>query len=140
MAAYSRDQGTLLKNPGDYMGPEMHEIVHLATARDVTFYTLDSRGLYTPMGAAFDASDEPQITRMVVLLPEIQQEKETMALENQDALAELAAATGGVFVRNTNDLAQECGRPWRTGANTTCWRTCPATRRPMASSAKSRWR
>jgi VWFA-related protein len=106
MAAYSRDQGTLLKNPGDYMGPEMHEIVRLATARDVTFYTLDSRGLYTPMGAGFDASEEPQITRLIVLLPEIQQQKETMALENQDALAELAAATGGVFVRNTNDLAQ----------------------------------
>jgi len=106
MAAYSRDQGVLLKNPGDYMGPEMHEIVRLATARDVTFYTLDSRGLYTPMSAGFDASDEPQITRMLVLLPEVQQEKETMALESQDALTELAAATGGVFVRNTNDLAR----------------------------------
>jgi VWFA-related protein len=58
------------------------------------------------MGAGFDASEEPQITRLIVLLPEIQQQKETMALENQDALAELAAATGGVFVRNTNDLAQ----------------------------------
>jgi len=105
MAAYSRDQGILLKNPGDYMGPEMHEVVRLATARDVTFYTLDSRGLYAPMGAGFDASDDGQITRMIVLLPEVQQEKETVALENQDALAELAAATGGVFVRNSNDLA-----------------------------------
>jgi VWFA-related protein len=106
MAAYAREEGILQKNPGDYMGPEMSEVIRLATARDVTFYTLDSRGLYAPAGAGFDASDEPQITRMVVLLPELQQQKETVALENQDPLAELAAATGGVFVKNTNDLTE----------------------------------
>jgi VWFA-related protein len=104
MAAYSRDQGVLERNPGDFMGPEMEKVIRLATARDVVFYTLDSRGLYTTVGGGYDASGEYQMTRIMVLLPEIQQEKETLAIENQAAMAELAAATGGVFVHNSNDL------------------------------------
>ena len=104
MAAYSRDQGVLQRNPGDFMGPEMQEVIRLATARDVVFYTLDSRGLYTSVGGGYDASSEYQMPRIMVLLPEIQQEKETLAIENQAAMAELAAATGGVFVHNSNDL------------------------------------
>ena len=104
MAAYSRDQGVLQRNPGDFMGPEMQEVIRLATARDVVFYTLDSRGLYTSVGGGYDASSEYQMARIMVLLPEIQQEKETLAIENQAAMAELAAATGGVFVHNSNDL------------------------------------
>jgi len=104
MAAYSRDQGELQRNPGDFMGPEMQEVIRLATARDVVFYTLDSRGLYTTVGGGYDASGEYQMTRIMVLLPEIQQEKETLAIENQAPMAELAAATGGVFVHNSNDL------------------------------------
>jgi len=80
------------------------EVIRLATARDVVFYTLDSRGLYTSVGGGYDACGEYQMTRIMVLPPEIQQEKETLAIENQAAMAELAAATGGVFFHNSNDL------------------------------------
>jgi hypothetical protein len=47
------------------------EVIRLATARDVVFYTLDSRGLYTSVGGGYDASGEYQMTRIMVLLPEI---------------------------------------------------------------------
>ena len=104
MAAYSRDPGELLRNPGDTLESDLQAIVRLAAAHDVTFYTLDSRGLYTSPAGGYDASGEYQMSRIVVILPEIQQEKETIAIENQAAMGELAAATGGVFFHNSNDL------------------------------------
>jgi VWFA-related protein len=104
MAAYSQDPGVLLHNPVEHLGQELQEVVRLATAHDVTFYTLDSRGLYTSPAGGYDASGEYQMTRITVILPEIQQEKETLAIENQAAMAELAGSTGGVFFHNSNDL------------------------------------
>jgi VWFA-related protein len=104
IAAYLQDPSELMNNPVDNLEPEVQEILRLATARNVTFYTLDSRGLYTSPTGGYDASGEYQMTRVVVLLPQVQQQKETTALENQDAMRELALTTGGVFFHNSNDL------------------------------------
>lgn len=104
IAAYLQDPSELMKNPVDNLEPEVQAILRLATARNVTFYTLDSRGLYTSPTGGYDASGEYQMTRVVVLLPQVQQQKESAALENQDAMRELAATTGGVFFHNSNDL------------------------------------
>lgn len=104
IAAYLQDPSELVNNRVEDLEPEVQEILRLATARNVTFYTLDSRGLYTSPTGGYDASGEYQMTRIVVLLPQIQQQKETAALENQDAMRELAATTGGVFFHNSNDL------------------------------------
>ncbi|HKS95628.1 MAG TPA: VWA domain-containing protein, partial [Terriglobia bacterium] len=104
IAAYLQDPSELVNNRIEDLEPEVQEILRLATARNVTFYTLDSRGLYTSPAGGYDASGEYQMTRVVVLMPQVQEQKDTAALENQDAMRELAATTGGVFFHNSNDL------------------------------------
>jgi VWFA-related protein len=105
LALYFQNPTEEMQNPGDSLGPEVEEIVRLATARDVTFYTLDSRGLYASGAGALDASQELQFNRAgPILLPQIQQQKDMISHENEDAMTELAVATGGVFYHNSNDL------------------------------------
>jgi VWFA-related protein len=115
IAAYIGNPSEVLKSTGDDVEPELQEILRLATARDVTFYTLDSRGLYAPSGGGYDAGGDYQMTRITVILPQIQQQKETTALENQDAMAELAATTGGVFSHNSNDLLKGMHQAFEDG-------------------------
>ncbi len=105
LALYFQIPSEELQNPGDSLRPEIDDIVRLATARDVTFYTLDSRGMYGSAAGALDASQDLQYGRVgPVLLPMIEQQKDIRAHENQDAMTELAVATGGVFYHNSNDL------------------------------------
>lgn len=104
MAIYFQDPAEEMRNTGDSMRPDLEAIVHLATSADVTFYTLDSRGLYTSSAGGFDASHEYEMTRVTVLLPQVQQQKDLEDRENQDGMAELAASTGGVFYHNSNDI------------------------------------
>lgn len=105
MAIYANDPGELLRNPVESLESEIQTVIQLATTNNVTIYTLDSKGLYTVVGGGYDASGEVQLTRGVgVILPQIQQQKETNALDTEAPLGELAAATGGVFFHNSNDL------------------------------------
>lgn len=94
-----------LQNPGDSLKPAIDDLVRLASARDVIFYTLDSRGLYASAAGALDASQDLQYGRVgPVLLPMMEQQKNIQAHENQDAMTELAVETGGIFYHNSNDL------------------------------------
>jgi VWFA-related protein len=105
MAVYSDDPGELLRNPVESLESEIQTIIRLATAHNVAFYTLDSKGLYSVAGGGYDATGEYELTRSApVLLPRVQQQKETNALDTQAPLGELAAATGGVFFHSSNDL------------------------------------
>ena len=105
LALYFQLPSEEMQNPGDSLEPAIDEIVRLATARDVTFYTLDSRGLYASAAGVLDASEELQLNRAgPILLPQMQQQKDIISHENQDAMTELAVATGGVFYHNSNDL------------------------------------
>lgn len=103
LASYFDDPRELQSYFIDNLQTDLDRVLRLATGRDVTFYTLDSRGLYTT-GSAFSADDEYRMSRITVLLPQVQQQRQTAALENQDAMAELAQTTGGVFFHNSNDL------------------------------------
>jgi VWFA-related protein len=107
LALYFQMPSEEMQNPGDSLKPAVDQIVRLATAQNVTFYTLDSRGLYSSAAGAgaLDASEEVQLNRAgPILLPQIQQQKEMIGHENQDAMTELAVATGGIFYHNSNDL------------------------------------
>jgi VWFA-related protein len=104
IASYTRNPSALMNGSINDAEPQIQDILRAAWERDVAFYTLDSRGLSGPGGGAFDASEETQWSRTVLVLPEIQQQKQMMAMENQSPLAELAKSTGGVFFRNNNDL------------------------------------
>ena len=106
MAAYVNNPSEALHNNASELHGEIQTIVRLATARNVTFYTLDSRGLYAVPAGGFDASAHVAMspTMAATVLPAIESAKDTSALENQDAMSYLAEATGGVFYHNNNDL------------------------------------
>lgn len=105
LALYFQLPSEEMQNPGDSLKPAIDDIVRLATTRDVTFYTLDSRGLYGSAAGALDASQDLQYGRVgPVLLPMIEAQKNMTAHENQDAMTELAVETGGIFYHNSNDL------------------------------------
>jgi VWFA-related protein len=114
MAAYARNPTEKLQNPGDDLHPELAEVIRSATSSNVSIYTLDSRGLSTA-STGYNADGDYQMTRLTVILPEIQQERETTALDNQDSLAQLAGETGGVFYHNSNDLLKGMRQSFEDG-------------------------
>lgn len=105
MAQYFQDAGVILEGFTTDTRVMLQEIIRSALELNVTFYTLDSRGLYLPPSAGYDASSDIRVTRQTILIPPaIQQQKEMQASADADALRELAATTGGVFYSNSNNL------------------------------------
>jgi VWFA-related protein len=94
-------------------GNELESLVRLAVRYDVKFYTIDSRGLYTPAslpGNSFDASSSTGIVPNAV-----DSSAMSVARENTDALALLAHQTGGTFFENDNDLFKGIHRAFADG-------------------------
>jgi VWFA-related protein len=90
----------LLMNPHDAEAP-LQTVLRLAVQYNVTFYTIDSRGLYAAASlgsSSFDASNG------AVIPEKVDQNQMTTAHENADALYQLARETGGTFFENNNDL------------------------------------
>ena len=112
MAAYTRAQGVFILNATENVGPELEEVVRAAQRRDVSFYTLDSRGVYIVPATGLDIN-QPVVapfpgqntgSRMGVTLANTYSGQQTVASEKQAGLAELASATGGIFFHNSNDF------------------------------------
>ena len=114
IAAYTGSQSVLIENTAKEVEPEIQQIVRSAQRRDISFYTLDSRGLEAMF--AFDINHEPSGFDVVhfpfqahpspSLGPtylKVQSDRQTMATEKQSALQELAGETGGYFFHNSND-------------------------------------
>ena len=105
MAQYFQDTGVLLEGFTTDARTMLQEILRSALERNVTFYTLDSRGLYLSPSSGYDASSDIRVSRQTILIPPaIQQQKDMQSSGDQDAMRQLAAATGGVFYSNSNDL------------------------------------
>ena len=103
IATYTnRPQYALLDQSANLI-EEMRAIVTLATARNVTFYTLDSRGLSAPAG--FDISEKVQVPDLS-MMANVTSTIGTSDMENQDPMNYLAQATGGIFYHNSNDLSK----------------------------------
>ena len=83
---------------------EITAIAKLANTRNVTFYTLDSRGLFVmPSGASFETPDTSEEFPTRGASP-MQVAAADTTLESQDAMNYLAVATGGVYYKNSNDM------------------------------------
>lgn len=115
LGVYFQDPAETQKPAIDDLEPLLQQVLQLATAHNVAVYTLDSRQLYGPAGGTYDASNSVRLTREQVILPQLTMEKETGASERQDMMAELAAETGGLFYRNSNDLLKGMKRAFADG-------------------------
>ena len=92
----------ILVSPGFYnpdQRQEQMEIADRALHSGVIISALDARGLYTIMPDA-STSRAPSPSIAGPMMQYMHQE----ALANADVLSELAYATGGTFVQNTNDF------------------------------------
>ena len=115
MAAYTRCQGVLVENSAKALDPEIQQVVRAAQMRDISFYTLDARGLdvkfaydinQVPMGIDVVGFPGPVIRETQEKGPtfsKVRSDRQIVATENGSPLQELAAETGGNFFHNSND-------------------------------------
>ena len=96
LQAHDVGDPSLKFNPWD-MQPQLDGILKLAVRANVRFYTIDSRGLYTPLDGKGNPADM------------------TLAYQNGDAMAQLAGQTGGFFLENSNDLLNGIRRAFADG-------------------------
>ncbi|MDT5271125.1 MAG: hypothetical protein QOH49_3311 [Acidobacteriota bacterium] len=96
-----------LNQPNDRRGSDrildnLRRLTDQANRASVVIYTMDARGLVAPnLTAADNYYPAPGSDPMSSPVFDRQQE----VIKNQEGLAYLAEQTGGIFIRNTNDLA-----------------------------------
>ena len=102
MAATPGQRSIILVSPGFYNPdqlPEQMEIADRALHSGVIISALDARGLYTVM-PDISASRAPSPSIVGPMMQYMHQE----ASANADVMSELAYATGGTFLHNSNDF------------------------------------
>ena len=97
--------------------PQLNELLQLAQKRNVIVYALDSRGVYTPTstGVSNAAHQGDANWTSGHALDEMIQNEGTIAWENGSAMAQLAAATGGLYFHDNNDLLAGLRRAFDDG-------------------------
>jgi len=106
---FPENRGAALRST-ERMRDEFEPIVRIAAASNIPIYTIDSRGLYTMED--FDVTKAGSTSRMA---PSAQLTMNDVALNAGNTLAEMAAATGGTFFHNSNDLAGSLKRAFADG-------------------------
>ena len=109
LVAYFPELGSMSLRTVDRM-TDLEPVLHLAAASDILIYTIDSRGLYT--SPFYDASNAGSVARMA---PAVLRITDSNASEAADALAEMAAVTGGTFFHNNNDIFAGLQRAFADG-------------------------
>jgi VWFA-related protein len=94
MAAYASGQPTALSFTIRDVSGELDAVARRANASEITFYTMDARGL-DPAGGS-SASDNPLLARSGVSFLARQ--------DSQEGMVVLARETGGIALLNSNDL------------------------------------
>jgi VWFA-related protein len=100
MATYALGPQSLLALDVRNFGSELDQIVRRANAAEITFYTVDARGLEAEGVSA--SNDDPLMSRPGVAFLARQDSQEGMIL--------LARETGGIALLNSNDLRQGVSR------------------------------
>lgn len=94
MASYALGTQNPLALDTRNMAPELDQIVRRANAAEITFYTVDARGLESEGVSA--SNDDPLLSRPGVSFLARQ--------DSQEGLMLLARETGGIALLNSNDL------------------------------------
>lgn len=103
MGVYASGQGNVISNVVRDVKADLEGIARRANASEVTFYTLDARGLDPAGGSA--ATDNPLLARSGVSFLARQ--------DSQEGLVELARETGGIALLNSNDLSTGVARVYQ---------------------------
>lgn len=109
LAAYFPDLASIALRALDRM-QELEPILRLAANSNITIYTIDSRGLYTP--EFFNASNPGGKAALMPALLTILNQNASAAGDN---LSEIAAATGGIAFQNSNDILNGLERAFADG-------------------------
>jgi hypothetical protein len=103
MASYALGQSNFLALEARNFSRELDQIVRRANAAEITFYTVDARGLEGEGGSA--SNDDPLLNRPGVSF---------LAREDsQQGLVTLARETGGLALLNSNDFGKGLARVYQ---------------------------
>jgi VWFA-related protein len=94
------------------MQPLLQKSLDVASKKNITIYTIDSRGLNSPSFAAGNSNDasvsgaggSAARNRGGSMLTELDRRQSSVAFQNGSGMAQLAAATGGVYFHDSNDM------------------------------------
>ena len=100
MGAYAADQSNVLTSVVRDVSGELEGVTRRANASEVTFYTLDARGIDTAGGSS--PTDNPLLARSGASF--------LVRQDSQEGLAALARETGGIALLSSNDVATGVAR------------------------------
>jgi VWFA-related protein len=103
MASYALGQANRLALETRNFSQELEQIVRRANAAEITFYTIDARGLEGEGGSA--SNDDPLLGRPGVSFLARQ--------DSQQGLVTLARETGGLALLNSNDFGKGLARVYQ---------------------------
>lgn len=105
--SYALGQSGFLTGSTHNFAAELEAIVRRANASEVTFYSLDARGLDTGGPDPVGADKAPGDAEDLRFLPSV---SSLARHDTQQGMVQLADGTGGLAVRNTNDLGAGLSR------------------------------
>ncbi len=113
-SAYFPDELEWRSNERDTQ-PQLDELLRLAQKQNVIVYTLDSRGLYSPasQGGNYDAANSTPGSGQAI--NELDRQANTVDWEKGSVITQLAAATGGYYFYDNNDLLAGIRRAFDDG-------------------------
>lgn len=100
MGAYAAGQSNVLASVVRDVSGDLEAVTRRANASEITFYTLDARGLDTTGGSS--PTDNPLLARSGVSF--------LVRQDSQEGLATLARETGGIALLSSNDVATGVAR------------------------------
>lgn len=103
MGAYAADQSNVLTSVVRDVSGDLEGVTRRANASEVTFYTLDARGIDTAGGAS--PTDNPLLARSAASF--------LVRQDSQEGLTALARETGGIALLSSNDVATGVARIYR---------------------------
>jgi VWFA-related protein len=109
LSAYFPEMRSMALRTVDRM-PNLEPILHLAANSNIPIYTIDSRGLYT--SGFFDATNAGGIAAVMPAVLNVMNQNASGA---GDTLSEIAAATGGMAFRNSNNILDGLERAFADG-------------------------
>jgi len=114
-AAYLPNYADFRFSPPDQMEPFLIEILNGAVKKNISISAIDSRGVNSPSFAQGNSSDASNAgagasasrNRGGSFLTALDSNQRSIAFQNGSGMSQLAAATGGVYFHESNDILKE---------------------------------